>query len=591
MYACHPLVTAIVSPCLISEPMKKWYLPIVLLSPLLARAGEPLDLARRVADKVVDSTRFELEYRLQKADGDFGCVDFGRSMDRPGVAYALTTLRCEGDTEEWFELGCTGPVRISIDDSVVYERCEARPFAVDLDEKNYRLPERFRCRLTAGPHKLLVKTEYRGGEHLFLLQSRNFSRYAERGCRISCTLDTYAPGIRDARWLLLGTFAGRLTDPLPPDSLLLFHRPYVDGERLLAWNIPPLNIVSAPVRSGRFYDWNYHVGCFAWALQRLSAATGDDKYAAYADAWCDFWLETAPLAEYQSRRLHAVRSFGYGASGRPMLDYRSAPAMPYITRCVESSDAPPSYRQQALEVLDYLRSDQFRVAGVFARNYTSEPSVWADDMFMGLPYLVYGYRLTGDSQLLEDAVAQLKAFNRLLFDPDAGLYRQACYPSQPDVRVPHWSRGNGWALWATCEILDELPHGSADYCTVLALYRRHIDGLLRWQDSDGFWRNILDRAGSDRESSGAAIFTYCMARGINRGWLPRSRYLEPLERAWSALTTFVTEEGDFTGVKGGTNFSTDPEDYERVKFIASDTHGLLPFLFAAMEMERLQAVR
>lgn len=558
-----------------------------LFVPLTMRAASPLDLACRVADKVVDHTRFELEYRLQKADGDFGSVDFGRCMDRPGVAYALTTLRCEGDTEECFELGCTGPVRISIDDSVVYERHEAHPFAVELDEKNYRLPERFRCRLTAGLHKLLVKTEYRGGEHRFLLQSRNLSRYADRGCRIVCTLDTYAPGIQDARWLVLGTFAGGLSDPLPPDSLLLFHRPYTDGERSLAWNIPPLNIVSAPVRNGRFYDWNYHVGCFAWALQRLSAVTGLEKYADYADAWCDFWLVTSPLAEYQSRCLSAVRSFGYGASGRPMLDYRSAPVMPYLTRCVESSDAPEAYRRRAEQLLDYLSHEQFRVEGLFARSYTPYPSVWADDMFMGLPALVYGYRLTGDKGLLQDAVDQLFGFNRLLFDPACGLYRQACYPSHPDIRVPHWSRGNGWALWATCEILDELPRGSADYRAVLALYRAHVDGLLQWQDSDGFWRNILDREGSERESSGAAIFVYCMARGINRGWLPR-RYVASLQKAWSALTTFVTEDGDFTGVKGGTNFSTNPEDYERVKFIASDTHGLLPFLFAAMEMARLQ---
>lgn len=184
-----------------------------LLIPALLRGAEPLELARRVADKVVDNTRFELEYKLQSAYPDFGCVDFGRCMDRPGVAYALTTLRCEGDTEELFELGCTGPVRITIDDSVVYERPLPHPFAVEFDEKDYRLPESFRLRLTAGPHKLLVKTEYRGGEHLFLMQSRNFSRYAERGRKIFCTLETYAPKLKEARWLVLGTFEGDLATP------------------------------------------------------------------------------------------------------------------------------------------------------------------------------------------------------------------------------------------------------------------------------------------------------------------------------------------------------------------------------------------
>ena len=321
--------------------MKRLLIPALLI-PALLRGAEPLELARRVADKVVDNTRFELEYKLQSAYPDFGCVDFGRCMDRPGVAYALTTLRCEGDTEELFELGCTGPVRITIDDSVVYERPLPHPFAVEFGEKDYRLPESFRLRLTAGPHKLLVKTEYRGGEHLFLMQSRNFSRYAERGRKIFCTLETYAPKLKEARWLVLGTFEGDLATPLAPDSALLFHTPYRDCGRTLAWNIPPIDIVSAPAANGRFFEWYYHVGCFAWALQRLSAATGDLKYAVYADAWCDFSLGTFPLAEHQTQRLHAVRSFNFGTAGRPMLDYVSAPAMPYSTRKSYPSLVRPS---------------------------------------------------------------------------------------------------------------------------------------------------------------------------------------------------------------------------------------------------------
>ena len=565
--------------------MKRLFL-LLLLLPIGVWGSEPLRLACRVADKVVDHTRFELTYKLQSPPSDYLVVDFGRCMDRPGVAYALTTLQCEGDTEELFELGCTGPVRISIDDEVVYEREQPHPFQVAFGEKNHLLPESFRVHLTAGAHKLLVKTEYRGGEHLFLLQSRNLSRYADCGRKISCTLRTYAPTIKEARCLVLGSFEGRLSTPLQPDSCLRFHAPYLDGERTLAWNIPPVSMASVTASNGRFYEWSYHVGCFAWALQRLSAASGDPKYAAYADAWCDFSLESIPLAQHQTHALHLARSFNFGVTGRPMLDYVSAPAMPYITRCVESETAPASYRQQADAVLDYLCHRQFRTAGVFAREYTVYPSVWADDMFMGLPYLVYGYRLTGDRTLLEDAAEQLLAFHRLLFDADVGLYRQACYPTHPEVRVPHWSRGNGWALWAACEVLDVLTAEDAYYGPVLGVYHAHIAGLLRCQDAEGYWRNVLDWEESARESSGAAIFTYCLARGLNRGWLTRAQAEEPLRRAWCALTSFVTPEADFNGVKGGTNFSTDPADYERVPFIRSDTHGLLPFLFAALEMDR-----
>ena len=40
---------------------------LALLAPALIRGAEPLELARRVADKGVDNTRFELDYTLQSA--------------------------------------------------------------------------------------------------------------------------------------------------------------------------------------------------------------------------------------------------------------------------------------------------------------------------------------------------------------------------------------------------------------------------------------------------------------------------------------------------------------------------------------------
>lgn len=557
-----------------------------------AAASAPLDVARRIADRVVDHTRFEFEYVVRPTYPDAETVDFGRSCQPGlGVAYAITTLHSESDQEQTFEVGCRGALKIWIDDSLVYNQAPDPGFAIRFDEKKYWLPGRFTVHLREGDHTLLVKTQScPNGEWVMAIQSQDMSRYHRKGRRITCSLKTYAPKINLAHWLVAGTFDGDIATPFPPETKLEFHRVWESGSRRVTWNIPRVDILTDNPGGGKFYNWSYHVGCFVWGLQRLSAVTGERRYAAYADRWCDYSFAAEPLADFQTRDLLAVRSMNFGQIGRPMLDYVSAPAMPYVTRLACDPDDFPgrdAYRDKAERVVEYLLNEQFRIRGVFGRTYTELPSVWADDMFMGLPYLVYMSRCDASlrARLLDDASAQLIGFHDLLFDPAEKLYRQACYPDRPEVKVPFWSRGNGWALWAACEVLEALPEDHGNHRAVMDIFRRHIDGIVARQDNDGFWRNVLDVDASVRESSGAAIFTMALARGINNGWIDRAQYAPPLEKAWEALLTFIDVNGDMSGVKGGTNFSEDWRDYERVPFIKSDTHGLLPVLFACIEMD------
>lgn len=581
--------------------MKRFFLGyLMILASLLGARGQsvqdyaPLRLAEFVADKVVDNTRFEYGYALQPTYPDIEAIDFGRSCDDrlPGIAYALSTMNSEMAQEQEFEVGRTGPIKIWLNDELVFSRTDIADFKVVFDEKTYFLPEKFTVRLRKGENKILVKSAYAGkGEWQFLLQGHNMSRYAEKGQRIKCSLEHYAPKVTGANWLVLGTFNGGIDTVYEPESAIELYKLYPAPEGKITWNIPRINLLIENPNGGKFYDWSYHVGCFVWGLQRLSQVSGKDKYADYAARWCEFVLNTKPLVEYQTKKLNAVRSMNFGQAGRPMLDYTSAPSMPFMTRLVYENDFPARerYRIYADSILQYLRHDQFRVNGIFARTYTVYPSVWADDMYMGIPYLVYAARATDDKvlrkELLDDAANQVVTFSELLQDRTTGLYMQACYPSKPGVKVPFWSRGNGWALWATSEVLMALPKEHKLYKQLLYQFRTQVDALLRYQDSDGYWRNVLDMEESVRESSGTAIFTLCIARGINNGWLSRTAYSAPLEKAWGALKTFVDENGDFNGVKGGTNFSTDPMDYERGGLIKSDTHGLLPLVFACIEMD------
>lgn len=559
----------------------------------------PIQIAKLVADNIVDNVRFEYEYILQPKYPDIEAIDFGNSfeMKRPAVAYALSTMYSEISQKETIEIGRTCGVKIWINDQLVFSQPEDREFPIRFDEKTYLFSEKFDVHLQQGENKVLIKAVYSGNNDKWqvLLQSANMGRYAGKGKKITCSLKRYAPKVQLTNWLLLGAFentGNAIEKEYEPEHRIVFHKLYHSAGKTFTWNIPRINIITGNPDGGKFYSWNYHIGGFVWGLQRLSQETKNPKYTEYAAKWCEYTLSTMPLAEYQTKELHAVRSMNWSVVDRPMLDYTTAPAIPFMSRLVYEKDFPmrDQYIQYAEKILYYVADEQFRLSdGVLARQYTVRPSVWADDMFMGIPYMLYAAQYTNDREfrkrLYDDAAKQVLLFNKYLFNTDVQLYMQACYADFPQ-KIPFWSRGNGWAIWATTEVLLHVPKKHKDYKTIMDIYRRHIEGLVKVQDADGYWHNILDMPQTVRESSGTAIFTLALARGINHGWLDSKKYKPVLEKAWAALQTFIDMDGNMYGVKGGTNFSPDPDDYARTPFIKSDTHGILPLLFACMEMEK-----
>lgn len=565
----------------------------------LKESLSPLALGQFIADKIVDQTTFHYEYTVKNPYSDIESVDFRRSLAPrgPGIAYALSQITSEAEQVETFEVGRTGGLKIWINDQLVFSRDDVIDCPVIFEEKTYVLPEKFTARLNKGENKILVKSGYSGNDKwLFLLQSRNMGPYAEKGKKIKASVSVYIPGMTMVNWLILGCFDNPggtgMSIPYEPEQKIELYKLYHSESGRFTWDIPRIHILAENPGGGKFYAWSYHVGGFVWGLQRLTQETGSQKYADYANRWCDYSLRTMALAEFQTKELHAVRSMNWGTAGRPMLDYTSAPSIPFITRLVYEKDFPgrAEYVAYAEKIMYYLIKDQFRLPdGTFARKYTPSPSVWADDMFMGIPYLLYSARYTTDpllkQRLYDDAANQILLFNKYLFKNGKRLYMQACFADRPDEKIPFWSRGNGWAVWGTSEVLQNLPKNHKLYKTILGIYREHIKGIVATQDEDGYWHNILDMPETVRESSGTAIFTLCIARGINNGWLSRKDYGPAVESAWKALKTFVGSDGNLYGVKGGTNFSPDPEDYARTPFVKSDTHGILPLLFCCFEME------
>ncbi len=121
----------------------------------------------------------------------------------------------------------------------------------------------------------------------------------------------------------------------------------------------------------------------------------------------------------------------------------------------------------------------------------------------------------------------------------------------------------------------------------MELLRRHIRGLANTQSSEGFWHQLLDRPDSYLETSATAIYTYAIARAINRGYVDGKVYGPMVCLAWNAVATKVNEHGQVEGTCVGTGMGFDPAFYYYRPVNVYAAHGYGPVLLAGAEMIRL----
>lgn len=190
------------------------------------------------------------------------------------------------------------------------------------------------------------------------------------------------------------------------------------------------------------------------------------------------------------------------------------------------------------------------------------------------------------------------ASGRLLFDPASGLW---WHDAGDAGGVEHWGRGNGWVaagLVRAQHFLDGGYSGSrfgqvVDRTDLRRMLARMAVRLARERNTFGTWNADIVRRQEFAvpESSGSALLTYMLARGVNEGWLDEEAFAPVVLKAFHALSRLVDEDGDLHHVQG----SASGPNHEA--FMASDQAGVnLNFgvgalLMAAAEVARLPADR
>jgi len=344
----------------------------------------------------------------------------------------------------------------------------------------------------------------------------------------------------------------------------------------------PIKSAGIDTRPGEFNDWNYSIGVALAGMMHVADVTGDATYQAYAIKNFDFIFDHIDYFRRQAAEFGPQRD-GY----RRLLEMRELDDCGAIGAAlikVWRQHPDPRYRQAIDVVANYISTRQMRMPdGTLARPRPQPVSLWVDDLYMSVPFLAQMGALTGERKYYDDAARQVIQMSARLFDSERGLYDHSWFANtDPDPRF-YWGRGAGWALMATAELLSVLPEDHPDRDAVLAIYRRAVKGVASVQSGTGLWHQLLDKTDSYLETSATAMFTFAVARGVNRGWLPPT-YAPIAQAGWRALETRVRADGQIEGICVGTTAAYDAVYYYNRPTDLKAMQGYGPVLMAGAEV-------
>lgn len=344
--------------------------------------------------------------------------------------------------------------------------------------------------------------------------------------------------------------------------------------------------ISPDVKADSKYNkWMYVNGVLTTGMMQAAKVLNDKKYSDYSLHNFSFIFDNLSYFE-ESRK-----------AKNPKVEYNPVFSITNLDACgamsagltdVYGLDNRKDYRAYLERSADYILNKQLRLAdGTLCRPNPRKNTMWADDLYMSIPFLARMGKLTGESKYFDDAVKQVENFNKYLYDQPSGLFWHNYYSDVEMNGVGHWGRANGWLAVAQAELLNNLPANHPKRAELIRLLLRQIVGFARYQDQSGLWHQLLDKPDSYLETSVTAMYTYAVARAVNEGWIDQ-HYISIAKEGWKGLSAKVNAKGELEDVCIGTNMDEAIKFYYTRPKELNDTHGLGAFLLAGSEMIRFE---
>jgi unsaturated rhamnogalacturonyl hydrolase len=359
----------------------------------------------------------------------------------------------------------------------------------------------------------------------------------------------------------------------------------VHGESKGIKNLKNTSIDSSAMIRSPYNEWKYWNGVINIAMLRLSQSFKEDKYRDFVIKNYEFAFDNMPdfkknysnqdKWDYPFHQLFITEDLDdCGAEGAGLIEANQ----------IRSRKDFEAYLNVAAT---HILQKQLRISdATLVRKSPVKFTIWADDLYMSVPFLARMGKWTGQKKYFDDAILQVLNFTKYLYNANNGLYYHCWFSDNKQNGVAHWGRSNGWIMMAQVELLDYLPKDNPMRSKLIKNLQQQIIGVSRYQDASGLWHQLLDKNDSYLETSATAMFVYSIAKAVNNGWIDK-RYAQTARAGFEGIKLNISEDGKVKNICKGTGVQNYLGYYYSRPAPLNDIHGIGPVILAFTEVMKL----
>lgn len=337
--------------------------------------------------------------------------------------------------------------------------------------------------------------------------------------------------------------------------------------------------------------WDYVHGLVLSSIEKLYLKTNNELYFNYVKGYADATIDVngnIPSYKFSNYNIDMLE-----AGNILFYLYERTNKKKYLT---------------ALQTLRKQISEHPRTSeGGFWHKKIYPNQMWLDGLYMGSPYYAQYTSKFEQGKELNDVAQQFELIQKHLLDLKTGLLyhgwdesKQMQWANQETGTSPNfWSRSLGWYAMALVDVLDYFPDNHPKKSQLISYLNSLSNSLIKFQHESGLWYQVTDLgslSGNYLEASGTAMFSYALAKGVNKGYLPKE-YRKHAQKAFDGIVknlikispegnVIITQCCAVAGLGGNPYRDGSFEYYINEKKKDNDPKATGPFILAALELNR-----
>ena len=331
-----------------------------------------------------------------------------------------------------------------------------------------------------------------------------------------------------------------------------------------------------------FKGWGYAKALYLYGEYLVYLRTKDKRYLDHIQSWIDQHIDDKGTIN------RPINSLDYMMPGNLLL-------ILYKETKQEKYKVAAENIRKVFDTYPRTKDGGFWHANIPSRAW----QLWADGVFMALPFLARYGEMFGETRYTNDEVVkQMLIYYRHLNDPATGLLWHAYDESgaQPWANPTthqsafHWGRAFGWYAMTLIILLDIIPRDQPHRDELIKVVQQLARAFERYQDpKTGLWYQVVDKGetpGNWHETSCSSMYTYMLWMAVKRGYLPK-HYAAVAQKGYRGVLTKLSLDADgltnLIDISEGTNVG-DLAYYFGRKKNANDFHGVGAFLIMNEEL-------